>query len=135
MSSFIPWHSHSVQRTLAWNAACCDPLDDRRTYSKAITSSSRIGLPVLTLLACFTASGHAAGSVDALLAQCTIDSYSETGRNFLKENTSKTDPDAPYRNWILLCMRAKGYGYSLKKCPATKDVPSQPSEGRCYDPL
>ena len=89
----------------------------------------------MTLLLFFTTTTHATGPVDALLAQCTIESYSDTGRHFLKENSSQVDRDASYRNWMLLCMKAKGFVYSSKKCPPAKDGASQASEARCYEKL
>ena len=89
----------------------------------------------LTLLLLATTATHAAGPVDALLAQCTIDSYSDTGRHFLKENSSQVDRDSAYRNWMLLCMKAKGFVYSDKKCPPAKDGASQSSEARCYEKM
>ena len=89
----------------------------------------------LTLLLLFTTATHAADQVDAFLAQCTIDSYSDTGRHFLKENKSQADRDAAYRNWMLICMKAKGLVYSDKRCPLAKDGASQASEARCYEKM
>lgn len=89
----------------------------------------------VTLFALFAATAHAAGPIDALLAQCTIESYSDTGRHFLKENNSQADRDAAYRNWMLLCMKGKGFVYSSKKCPPAKNGTLQASEERCYEKL
>ena len=87
------------------------------------------------LLLLSTAAAHATGPVDALLAQCTIDSYSETGRQFLRENSSQGDRDAAYRNWMLLCMKAKAFVYSPKTCPPANEGALQVSEARCYEKM
>jgi hypothetical protein len=86
---------------------------------------------------CLLLSGHSQppSTIDALLAQCTIESFSDTGRYFLKENSSQGDRDSAYRNWMLLCIKAKGFVYSHKKCPPAKDGALQASETRCYEKL
>lgn len=66
-----------------------------------------------------------------LLAQCTIDSYSDAGRHFLKEGGSDLDRDKAYRNWMLLCMEAKGFSYDAEQCPPT-DSGVRSSEKECY---
>ena len=73
--------------------------------------------------------------LEAALAQCTVDSYSDTGRHFIKENTSPGDKDAAYRNWMLLCMKAKGFSYNPKRCQPAKDGALQASESRCYEKM
>ena len=89
----------------------------------------------ITLLLVAMSSAHASSAVESILAQCTIDSYSETGRQFLKENASRTDQDSAYRNWMMLCMKAKGFAYNLKRCPPSKDAATQASEARCYEKM
>lgn len=71
--------------------------------------------------------------VDAALAQCTIDSHGATGRAFLTENKVPADPDAAYLNWMLLCMRAKGFQYDPKQCPPESTPPAVvPNDARCF---
>lgn len=88
---------------------------------------------LFALLLLSTAAARATEPVEALLAQCAIDAHSDTGRNFLKENNSQADPSAAYRNWLLLCMKAKAFAYSPKRCPPAKDGSLQASEARCYE--
>jgi hypothetical protein len=88
--------------------------------------------PALIILALLSITACSSVPVEAAFAQCVIESYSETGENFQKQNTSKTDADAAYRNWMLLCMQAKGFEYDAKKCPPAKDGGFQSSEVGCY---
>lgn len=91
---------------------------------------------VLTLiLAAMSTIVMAAPPSKVYLAQCTLESYSDTGKRFLKENHSENDRDAAYRNWMLLCMESKGFRYDLKKCPPIKGGAFQASEGSCYEKL
>ena len=90
---------------------------------------------LFVLLLLSTTAAHATGPVEALLAQCTIESYSDTGRHFLKESGSQGDRDAAYRNWMLLCMKAKAFAYNQKKCLPAKNGALQVSEARCYEKM
>lgn len=87
------------------------------------------------LLAAMSTGATAASPPKVYLAQCTLESYSDTGKRFLKENHFENDRDAAYRNWMLLCMEAKGFGYDPKKCPPAKGGALQASEGNCYEKL
>ena len=70
--------------------------------------------------------------IKAHLAQCTVDSYGDAGRHFLKENESQKDRDKAYRNWMLLCMEAKGFTYDIKACPLTHDGALKAFDPNCY---
>jgi invasion protein IalB len=74
-------------------------------------------LALLAMTAC-----ESSPSVEASLAQCTIDSYGNAGQTFLKANNVANDPDAAYRNWTLLCMKAKGFGYEAQQCSASSAI-------------
>jgi hypothetical protein len=90
---------------------------------------------LVLLLATMSTVAMAVPPSKTYLAQCTLESYSDTGRRFLKENHSENDRDAAYRNWMLLCMEAKGFGYDPKVCPPAKNGALQASEGKCYEKL
>ena len=87
---------------------------------------------VTLCLAIFTTNAHAEEPMKVLLAQCTIDAYSDTGRHFLKENNSSHDRDSSYRNWMLICMEAKGYAYNIQKCPPATNGKADFSNYLCY---
>ena len=89
-------------------------------------------LLVLTFTSLFASIACAELPIKALLAQCTIDSYGDAGRHFLKENESQKNRDKAYRNWMLLCMEAKGFTYDIKACPLTHDAVLKASEPNCY---
>lgn len=86
----------------------------------------------LTLASLFASAAQSEMPIKAQLAQCTIDSYSDGGRHFLEGYKSPNDRDEPYRNWMLLCMQAKGFTYDIKACPLTKDEALKASEPSCY---
>lgn len=92
-------------------------------------------LPVTLGCMVLASAAHGEMPAQAHLAQCTMDSYSETGRHFLKENNFQNDRDRAYRNWMALCMEAKGFKYSIQKCPLPKDGAFQTSEARCYEKM
>lgn len=94
--------------------------------------TKRYSLLVLTLVSLFGATAHAEMPIKAHLAQCTVDSYGDAGRHFLKENESQKDRDKAYRNWMLLCMEAKGFTYDIKACPLTNDGVLKASDPSCY---
>jgi hypothetical protein len=85
---------------------------------------------IVVAMHCITA--HAGIPVEAYYSQCVLESYSETGKNFVKENKSETDKDFAYRNWMLLCMESKGFKYDGEKCPPTKDAKLQVTAKSCY---
>lgn len=89
----------------------------------------------MLLLAAMGNSAMAASPTKVYLAQCRLEAFSDTGRYFRKEFQNKNDRDAAYRNWLLLCMEAKGFGYDLKKCPPATGGAFQASEENCYEKL
>ncbi len=87
---------------------------------------------LLTLASLFAPSAQAETPIKAQLAQCTIDSYGDAGRHFLEKNKSPKDRDEAYRNWMLLCMEAKGFTYDIKACPLMQDGALKASDPGCY---
>jgi len=87
---------------------------------------------VSALIALATAACDTSSSIEAALAQCTIDSYGDKGARFLKENASQRDRDAAYRNWMLLCMEARGFTLDARQCPSADAVSARSSSSRCY---
>lgn len=106
-------------------------IETTKTKRSIVSALSRVALGFMF----FSVTVHAEMPIPAHLAQCTIDSYGETGRQFLKENNSKTDRDRAYRNWMVLCMEAKGFKYSVQKCPLPKNGAFRTSEGGCYEKM
>lgn len=92
----------------------------------------RRALLLLTLTPLFAPTVQAEMPIKAELAQCTIDSYGDTGRRFLEENMSPKDRDKSYRNWMLLCMEAKAFIYDIKACPLSQGSALKTSEPSCY---
>ena len=88
---------------------------------------------LLFSLVVFPSIARASVSVESVFAQCVIDAYSDTGRYFLRENAQPNDKDASYRNWLLLCMRAKGFSYNENRCRPVNGWKLLASETRCYD--
>lgn len=86
-------------------------------------------VPTLSL---FAVAAYAEIPIKAHIAQCTVDSYGDAGRHFLKENESQKDRDKAYRNWMLLCMEAKGFTYDTKACPLKRDGMLEASDLSCY---
>lgn len=93
---------------------------------------TRCALLLLTLASLFAPAAQAEMPIKAQLAQCTIDSYGDAGRHFLEENKSPNDRAKAYRNWMLLCMEARGFTYDIKACPLTQDGALKASEPGCY---
>ena len=72
-------------------------------------------------------------SVEASLAQCTIDSHGDAGRSFLNANRAPNDADAAYLNWMFLCMKARGFQYEPQQCPPESTPPAMvPNDARCF---
>jgi hypothetical protein len=72
-------------------------------------------------------------SIRALLAQCQLESYSQTGKNFIKENYNEKYPDESYFNWMQLCMQTKDYDYNRSTCPKTNTNSLDVFNVKCYD--
>jgi len=45
-----------------------------------------------------------------------MNSYSETGKNFITDTNDINFPNQSLSNWMLLCMQAHGYDYNTKAC-------------------
>lgn len=106
--------------------------DRLRRFIVQMTGSLMKQIAVFAFVSMQCATARADLPVDAYYSQCVIESYSETGKNFEKENKSETDKDRAYRNWMLLCMEAKGFQYDGDKCPPNKDATLQATEKSCY---
>jgi invasion protein IalB len=95
-------------------------------------------LAALLVLSMFLSACAREPPVDAPWAQCHIESFGDVGRRFISEFPNvnpQSDPDRAYRNWMLMCMRAKGFSYDNTKCAVDQTgIFTQIAASHCYKP-